>query len=57
MVRHDSEHPGYWTAALRNDPQSTSIVPNAPEQLFKKRLPIPQREIDLNAALTQNPEY
>jgi hypothetical protein len=57
IVRHDSEHQGYWTAALRNDPQSTSIAPNTPEQLFKKRLPIPQREIDLNKALTQNPGY
>jgi starch-binding outer membrane protein, SusD/RagB family len=57
MVRHDSQHPGFWSEALRHDPQSTSIVPNAPEQLFKKRLPIPQREIDLNASLTQNPGY
>jgi starch-binding outer membrane protein, SusD/RagB family len=57
MVRHDSQHPGYWTEALRHDPQSTSIVPNAPEQLFKKRLPVPQREIDLNPALEQNPGY
>jgi hypothetical protein len=57
MVRHDSQHPGFWTEALRHDPQSTSIVPNAPEQLFKKRLPVPQREIDLNAKLTQNDGY
>ena len=57
IVRHDSEHAGYWTAALRHDPQSMSIAPNTPEQLFKKRLPIPQREIDLNKALTQNPGY
>jgi starch-binding outer membrane protein, SusD/RagB family len=57
IVRHDSQHPGYWTEALRHDPQSTSIVPNAPEQLFKKRLPIPQREIDLNKSLVQNPGF
>jgi starch-binding outer membrane protein, SusD/RagB family len=57
IVRHDSEHQGYWTEALRHDPQSMSIAPNTPEQLFKKRLPVPQREIDLNDALTQNPGY
>jgi starch-binding outer membrane protein, SusD/RagB family len=57
MVRRDSMDPGYWAAALRHDPQTFEIIPNVDQQLFKKRLPVPQREIDLNPALVQNAGY
>jgi hypothetical protein len=57
MVRRDSEDPGYWVAAVRHDPQNLELFPNVESQLFKKRQPVPQREIDLNPSLTQNPGY
>jgi starch-binding outer membrane protein, SusD/RagB family len=57
MVRRDSQDPGYWVAALRNDSQNLELYPNVEQQAFKKRQPIPQREIDLNPNLVQNPGY
>jgi starch-binding outer membrane protein, SusD/RagB family len=57
MVRRDSQTPGYWAAALRNDSQNLELYPNVEQQTFKKRQPIPQREIDLNPGLVQNPGY
>ena len=57
MVRRDSMNPGYWAAALAHDPQSFETNPQVATQTYRKRFPIPQREIDLNSLLTQNPGY
>jgi hypothetical protein len=57
LVRRDSEDPGYWAASFAHDAQPLEFDPQTASKLYKKRLPIPQREIDLDPALVQNPGY
>ena len=55
LVRRDSEDQDYWANSLHDhDPNSWVMQPI---QTYKKRWPIPQTEIDINPALTQNPGY
>lgn len=55
LVRRDSEDPGYFAAELTaHDPETATRGDIKP---FRKRFPVPQNEIDLNPALTQNPGY
>ena len=58
LLRRDSMEPGYWIASLRaHDPETFRLVPDLAARPYKKRWPIPQREIDNDPALKQNPGY
>jgi hypothetical protein len=57
LVRRDSEDPGFWAASITHDPQPLEFDPQTASKTFKKRIPIPQREIDLDPALVQNPGF
>jgi starch-binding outer membrane protein, SusD/RagB family len=58
LVRRDSMEPGYWVNSLRsNDPNSIRLHPNIEQRQHVKRWPIPQREIDNDPAVIQNPGY
>jgi hypothetical protein len=58
QLRRDSMEPGYWIATLRaHDPETFRLVPDLAQRPYKKRWPIPQREIDNDPVLKQNPGY
>src|SRR5437764_587114 len=55
LVRRDSEDQSYWANSLHDhDPNSWVMQPI---QTYKMRWPIPQSEVDLDPALTQNAGY
>ena len=55
LVRRDALEPGYWVAQLdAHDPETRARGDLSP---FRKLYPIPQNEIQLNPAITQNPGY
>lgn len=55
LVRRDGLEPGYWASQISaHDPETVARGDLSP---FRKLYPIPQNELQLNSALTQNPGY
>ncbi|GAC1516249.1 MAG: RagB/SusD family nutrient uptake outer membrane protein [Gemmatimonadaceae bacterium] len=57
VVRRDTEDPGYWYSQTIHSPRHTEKWPDLAQRTYLKRFPVPQREIDNNPALKQNPGY
>ena len=58
MVRRDSLEPGYWINSFtQNEPDAFALLPDLAQRSYLKRFPVPDREIDVNPALVQNPGY
>ena len=55
LLRRDALEPGYWADQITtHDPETKARGDLSP---FRQRYPIPQNDIQLNPALTQNPGY
>jgi hypothetical protein len=58
LVRLDALEPNSWATALRDrDPIDTAATLQRDLRTFKGRWPLPQTELNLDPALTQNPGY
>ncbi len=55
LVRRDSEDQLYWANSLHDHDANSWVM--QPIQTYKMRWPIPQSELDLDPALTQNSGY
>ncbi|HEV8383125.1 MAG TPA: RagB/SusD family nutrient uptake outer membrane protein [Gemmatimonadales bacterium] len=57
LVRRNSVEPGYWATALETHDPKPAPWPSPAGLEYKMRWPLPQTELSLNHALTQNTGY